>query len=81
MKAVICNKYKRLDLGGFRQAGSRLALRLFRLRKSKNPWFERDECVRLWRRAHFSMLHCRGMIAPMLVQVCDGGYGKNVMKQ
>jgi hypothetical protein len=35
---------------------------------------------RLWRRAQFPMMQCRVMIALILVQVCDGDYGGNVMK-
>jgi hypothetical protein len=42
----------------------------------KGRWFEADDASRLWRRAHFPMVHCRGIIAPIMVHVCDGGTGK-----
>ena len=59
---------------------SPLALCFFRFSKSRDHGLKR-RCVRLWRRAHFSMVQCRVIIALILVQVCDGGYGKNVMKK
>jgi hypothetical protein len=32
--------------------------------------------VRRWRRAQFSMLHCRGIIAGLGISVCEGGTRK-----
>jgi hypothetical protein len=56
------------------------ALSFFHLSESWT-WFGNKCCIRLWRRGRFSMVWCRGIIAPILVQVCDGGYGKDVMKK
>jgi hypothetical protein len=56
---------------------------------------QRLEMPRLWRRVQFFMIlhlaitlwrscimvQCRLIIALILVRVCDGGYGKNVMKK
>ena len=53
-----------------------LALRFFQLSKSWDQGLSPS-----LETAQFSMLQCRGIMAPILMQVCDGGYGGNVMKK
>jgi len=50
--------------------GRRFVLLVRMLSKSRRRWFYGGWWVRLWRRAQFSMLHCRGIITRLRFGVC-----------
>jgi len=56
--------------------GRRLYCFIVHFSKSRRRWFCGGWWIRLWRRAQFSMLHCRGIIAGLGLGVCDCGTRK-----
>ena len=60
----------------FGGAGLPLTACLHVVKEAAENGFCSGFCVRLWRRAQFSMLHCWGIIARLRLGVCEGGTKK-----